>query len=374
VRKLAKLVGLALVRAPFSGIGLSRLIAGALDTMAATGAQTDTGSGSLLPAGHPLDLFTTATDCVGHTQRVVLHSPSFVEEREHRVPIGFHAVAGSGTPSLAPLPELVFAARASSFPGAFPPLLPGEIDAMMAERGEPWRDAPLRRILPDHAAAGTIEEAALMDGSVLVNAPSRRPSPPCRCARQNRGGPPPDLYRPHRRPRRHRALAGLFRGDLPRALHHPARTAHSRQSGNAGPPVCRAGARGRVAKGLGEAIEQSVRRALGEAILAARPDARQLGAWRRAAQDAAAQEAGYAYQAYALVRLEATLDSLTRRIAAAAPRSIRSPSATVWAAGPRPICAPPPPRAAGFPANWRSFSRITTSPSASAACATPSPG
>jgi hypothetical protein len=142
VRKLAKLVGSPWFEAPFSGIGLSRLIAGALDAMAATGAQTDTGSGSLLPAGHPLDLFTTATDCVGHTQRVVLHSPSFVEEREHRVPIGFHAVAGSGTPSLAPLPELVFAARAtSSFPGAFPPLLPGEIDAMMAERGEPWPDA-----------------------------------------------------------------------------------------------------------------------------------------------------------------------------------------------------------------------------------------
>jgi hypothetical protein len=129
-----------------------------------------------------------------------------------------------------------------------------------------------------------------------------------------------------------------------------------------------------VAKGLGEAIEQSVRRALGEAILAARPDARQLGAWRRAAQDAAAQEAGYAYQAYALVRLEATLDSLTRRIAAAAPTldpiAIRD-SLGRWAEA---NLRPAPPRAAGFPANWRSFSRITTSPSASAACATPSPG
>jgi hypothetical protein len=48
-----------------------------------------------------------------------------------------------------------------------------EIDRMMADRGEAWpgRDAFLTRILPAHAASGDLYKVALMDGSVLVNAP-----------------------------------------------------------------------------------------------------------------------------------------------------------------------------------------------------------
>jgi hypothetical protein len=49
---------------------LFRLIAEALDAMAQGASGTP-----LLPKGHPLDLFTTATDYAGHPEKVALHSP-----------------------------------------------------------------------------------------------------------------------------------------------------------------------------------------------------------------------------------------------------------------------------------------------------------
>jgi hypothetical protein len=120
---------------------------------------------------HPLDLFTTATDCTGYVQRIALHSPTWVEEREHRVSIDFRAPTGAGP--WASLPELVFAARHGQLSRRLPPLQVAEIDAMMADRGQDWsgRDTFLARIMPAHAAQGDMHKAALMDGSVLVNAP-----------------------------------------------------------------------------------------------------------------------------------------------------------------------------------------------------------
>src|SRR3546814_4846238 len=70
--------------------------------------------------------------------------------------------------------ELTFAARATaSFPGAFPPLRLGEIDALAEESGLDWstRQAFLDRIMPAHVKRGTQEHVSLIDGSVLVNAP-----------------------------------------------------------------------------------------------------------------------------------------------------------------------------------------------------------
>src|SRR6185369_2540484 len=61
------------------------------------------------------------------------------------------------------------------FPGAFPPFTIAELDQMLDERGVFWpgRDAFLERALPQHWAAGTAEQAVLIDGSVLANAPFR---------------------------------------------------------------------------------------------------------------------------------------------------------------------------------------------------------
>jgi len=117
--KLSRLIRSRWFAPPFSGLGFSKLLGEALASMQATKAQSP-----LLPPGHPLDLFVTATDFKGHLETLHLNSPSVVQESEHRISLGFR----SNTPetpgqSLASLLELVFAARATaSFPGAFPPL------------------------------------------------------------------------------------------------------------------------------------------------------------------------------------------------------------------------------------------------------------
>ena len=94
----------------------------------------------LLPAGHPIDLFVTATDFRGYPALLRLNSPPVAEESEHRLPIGFHGrtPAEGGTGLANPL-ELVFAARSTaSFPGAFPPLQLVEIDRLGREHGHEW--------------------------------------------------------------------------------------------------------------------------------------------------------------------------------------------------------------------------------------------
>ena len=167
--KVSRLVRSRWFEPPFGGIGFSRLLHGALAAMA----ETPVGP-PLLPPGHPLDLFVTATDFKGHLETLRLHSPAVVLESEHRLTFSFHARAqAEGTP-LAAIPELVMAARASaSFPGAFPPLQIKEIDRLVSEAEESWptRDAFLARIMPEHARRGELDCVALIDGSVLVNPP-----------------------------------------------------------------------------------------------------------------------------------------------------------------------------------------------------------
>src|SRR3546814_15494619 len=56
---------------------------------------------------------------------------------------------------------------------AFPPFTVRELDKVLEQRNRPWpkRDTFLKRILPRHAAIGATEDAVLIDGSVLANAP-----------------------------------------------------------------------------------------------------------------------------------------------------------------------------------------------------------
>lgn len=308
--KLNRLVRSRWFDAPFSGIGFSRLIAEALDAMAqgACGAP-------LLPKGHPLDLFTTATDYAGHPEKVALHSPPWVEEREHRVDISFRAHAGEG--HLAALPELVFAARASaSFPGAFPPLLPVEIDRLMVERQEEWtgRSAFLARVLPAHFTAGTVNEAALMDGSILVNAPFAQaiaalPSRPAEREVDRRllyidpTQNTPATLRPSGAPG---FFSVIFRAISTIPREQPIRDnleALARQSEDM--------ARVRqIMAAIQPEVEDSVRMALGADVLNTCPDGMQMAAWRHASHHAAMDQAGFAYQAYARMKLEITLDAL----------------------------------------------------------------
>lgn len=332
--KLNRLVRSRWFEAPFSGIGFSRLIAEALDAMAqgACGAP-------LLPRGHPLDLFTTATDYAGHPEKVALHSPPSVEEREHRVDISFRSLAGYG--ALAALPELVFAARASaSFPGAFPPLLPVEIDRLMVERDEEWpgRSAFLARVLPAHFAAGTVNEAALMDGSILVNAPFAQaiaalPSRPAEREVDRRllyidpTQDPPSTLKPSGAPG---FFSVIFRAISTIPREQPIRDnleALARQSEDM--------ARVRqIMAAIQPEVEASVRLALGRDVLDACPDVAQMAAWRHASHAAAVEQAGFAYQAYARMKLEITLDALAVTLTpeGQAPAPIRSALGR-WAKG-----------------------------------------
>jgi patatin-related protein len=306
--KLTRLVRSRWFEAPFSGIGFSRMIAGALDAMA----RGDAGV-PLLPRGHPIDLFTTATDFAGHAQRIALHDPPWVEEREHRVDLGFQTKVG-GAP-LAPLPELVFAARATaSFPGAFPPLQVAEIDALMAGRGQSWptRDAFLARILPAHGVE--VEKVALMDGSILVNAPFAQAiaALPARPA-DNEIDRRLIYIDPTQPPAENSSTPGFFSAIF-RALSTIPREQPIRDNLEALSRQSATFARYRsIMAAIQPDVERSVREALGP--MECMPDAGRLRRWRAAAQEAAAREASYAYQAYARLKLETTLDTLAEAIA-----------------------------------------------------------
>src|SRR3546814_406916 len=130
----------------------------------------------LIPDEQPLDLFVTVTDLAGHPELLSLNSPPRVMETEHRLVISFSGYGDQARP-LGDIPGLLFAARAtSSFPGAFPPFQVKELDRVLAAAGIKWpgRDAFLHRVFPRRKAAGlTAEDASLIDGSVLANAPFR---------------------------------------------------------------------------------------------------------------------------------------------------------------------------------------------------------
>jgi patatin-related protein len=322
--KLSRLIRSRWFAPPFGGMGFSRLLAEALDAMAAGG----TGA-PLLPAGHPIDLFVTATDFRGRMEKLRLHSPAQIEEGEHRLSIGFHGtVPARRGAALAPIAELVFALRATaSFPGAFPPLRLADIDALSRERQEAWpsRDAFIARIMPAHVRRGDVEDVALIDGSVLVNAPfadamavlQDRPAQrevdrrfvyidprPERVGSTNRGdGRIPGFF----------AVIFGAMSAIPRE--QPIRDnleALERQSREMARLTAMVGA-------LQPDVDAAVERQIGSTLFLNRPTMRRLTRWRAKAMAAAAAQAGFAYQGYAQVKLAGVVDRLARLIAGAAP-------------------------------------------------------
>lgn len=322
--KLSRLIRSRWFEPPFSGIGLSRLIWEALSAMAHTPA-----GGPLLPAGHPIDLFVTATDFKGHLEMLRLNSPPLVLESEHRLPIGFR-VATPHTPggTLASRLELVFAARAtSSFPGAFPALRIAEIDQLALEQGEAWptREAFLKRIMPRHWQNKQLDHVDLIDGSVLVNAPFADAMQVLRDRPAHRevdrrfvyidprpdqvGGQKRDDTRP---PGFFSVIFGSL-SSIPRE--QPIRDnleVLERQSRE------RADLRDIVAA-LRPEVEETVERLFGRTLFLDRPTPRRLAAWRAKAQAAASAQAGFAYQGYAQVKFTGILTMLAETMRSAVP-------------------------------------------------------
>jgi patatin-related protein len=322
--KLSRLIRSRWFEPPFGGLGFSRLLAEALDAMKAGGAGKP-----LLPRGHPLDLFVTATDFRGHPQSLRLHSPELIEESEHRLSIGFRSLTPlEGGQPLAPPCELTFAARATaSFPGAFPALQLAEIDMLTAERGEAWhsRAAFIERIMPEHSHRGDAEHVALIDGSVLVNAPFAEAMKVLRDRPAQREvdrrfvyiDPHPDEIggQRHESPEPPGFFSVIFGSlsSIPRE--QPVRdnldaiAASSRQL---------AGLKAIVDAMRGE-VEAQVERLFGRTLFLDRPTVKRLGNWRAKAQQAAATQAGFAFQAYGQVKFAQILHELGETIESAAP-------------------------------------------------------
>lgn len=163
---------------PFSGERMMRMM---LEGLQSLGKGSDT-QGSLLPDGHPLDLFVTSTDFWGHRQLLTLHDPPVIVEREHRHIFNFRHITrdeeDGGDESqmrYSDVPGLAFAARATScFPGAFPPVQLREVDKVMKKLGQVWDDREAfiaRSFRPQISEGEDVEEAAFIDGSVLMNKP-----------------------------------------------------------------------------------------------------------------------------------------------------------------------------------------------------------
>ena len=333
--KLSRFIRSRWFEPPFSGIGFSRLLCEAIAAMGSVPAEEP-----LLPPGHPIDLFVTATDFRGYPALLRLNSPPVAEESEHRLPIGFHGRAPSeGGTGLADPLELVFAARSTaSFPGAFPPLQLAEIDQLGEEHGREWptREQFLKRIMPGHVRRGDAETVSLIDGSVLVNAPfaeaaarlSTRPAQREVDRRFVYIDPRPDRWgnQDIARDRPVGFFSAIFGSlsTIPReqpirdnleVLEQQSREAERLHL---------------IVTALRPEVEQAVEDLFGHTLFLDKPTPRRLQAWRAKAQQAAAEKAGFAFHSYAQAKFAGIVDHIARTIYEAAPE-LELP-------GPEPIC------------------------------------
>lgn len=324
-RKVSRFVRGRWFAPPFSGPGFSALLERALAAMAAAPAGPP-----LLPPGHPLDLFVTATDFHGHLSLLRLHSPPVAEENEHRVPIGFsgRTPAVAGIDIADPL-ELVFAARATaSFPGAFPPATLAEIDKLARKTKRLWagRSAFIQRVLPNQLAQERLEGLALVDGSVLIN----KPFEGAIAALQGR----PAQREVDRRfvyidPHPHRTEATRDLEDEPvgffSAIFGSLSTIPREQPIRDNLEVLEAQSRDalrlqRLLGALRPQVDATVEKLFGRTLFLDRPTPKRLRAWRQRAQEAAAEQAGYAFEAYSQAKMVGIVSRLATLLCEAAPK------------------------------------------------------
>ncbi len=235
--KLANFVRAPWFAPPFGGTALTNLILDAFDAM--DEGPEGRAAAARLPAARP----------VRHRHRfprLSREAPAQFAARGDRDRASAHPrLPGSGRRRRggSPIPtELVFAARATtSFPGAFPPFRVGELDhCLETSAAAPGRAAPPSSPgrCRSRGALGEAEEAVLIDGSVLANAPVR---PGHRGAREKavaaRGRPALRLYRPQARHEERPADGARRRPSRPASsppssapLRHSARAADPRQS------------------------------------------------------------------------------------------------------------------------------------------------
>lgn len=327
-RKLSNFIRARWFSPPFGGKGFSRLILDAFDAMATVPAGPP-----LLPDGHPLDLFVTATDFAGHEERIALNSPSAIVETEHRLSIGFTA-RGERPRPFADVAELAFAARATaSFPGAFPPFTARELDEVLAERGRRWpgRWAFLSRIMPRQCAIGTADDTPIIDGSVLANAPFAQAITALRNRPARREvdrrfvyvepAPHMSLLGGHRQidPHAPPPAPGFFRtifgamSNIPRE--QPIRD-DLEQIARRSERIRRMQ---RVVDAMRPTINATIEQTIGQPLFADHPTPARLSSWRAKAHRKAARASGFAYASYAQLKLSAIVQELAELMARLAP-------------------------------------------------------
>lgn len=323
-RKVSRFVRGRWFEPPFSGPGFSALLERALAAMAASPAGMP-----LLPPGHPLDLFVTATDFRGHMSLLRLNSPPVAEESEHRVPLAFSSrVPAVPNLGIADPLELTFAARATaSFPGAFPPATLEEIDRLAQAAGREWpgRQAFIERVLPMQLAQGRLEGLSLLDGSVLVNKPFEGATAALHGRPAQREVDRRFVYiDPH--PRRvgetatdTRAPVGFFAAILGSLSTIP-REQPIRDNLEVLERQTRDALRlQRLLTALRPQVDATVERLFGRTLFFDRPTAKRLRNWRQKAQQAAAQQAGYAFEAYSQAKLAGIVTRLSHVVIEASP-------------------------------------------------------
>lgn len=345
--KLSRLMRSRWFKPPFSGDAFTRMLYDALAAM-----EEGERGPALIPAGQPLDLFVTVTDYHGSPEHLRLHSPTDIVETEHRLVIAFHSAGSApGCGADADMPcarslghraELTFAARATaSFPGAFPPARIGEVDLVVKARHEQWsgREDFLARLFPQRTHYA---DATLIDGSVLNN----RPFGPAIEALRHRPAhrevdrrfvyidPKPGIHRAAGADRH--ALPGWFATVL-RSLADIPREQPIRDNLAA---IAALSARVRrlrfVVDGMSSQVDAAIERAVGPRFFLFRLTPARLSDWRSRTNGVAAKEAGFAYAAYAQLKLSHVVESLVDRLNLLGDHGARGTEeatrAAVWAA------------------------------------------
>jgi predicted acylesterase/phospholipase RssA len=334
-RKLSRFVRSRWFSPPFSGIGFSKMLFNAMQSLSMPLGD----KGALLPPGYPLDLYVTVTDYYGYEQKIKLHSPSEISEREHRLIIGFHdnGLSSDNIRSLGSVADLTFAARATaSFPGAFPPVQLREMDAVLRSVNQPWvgRDTFVSRVFRRLIQSGADpERAAFIDGSVLNNKPfgaaiealGRRPAhrevdrrivyiePSPRRDVPRMGGNLPSFFSVLRGSLSDIPRNQPIRDDLEWVQEHSLQVERMNQ----------------VIETMRDDVQATIADSLGT-IDVSHMTAAQMYHWRTTANRAAGRNAGFAYAAYVELKVTRTLDALALYLAQLSTRHGISITHDVW--------------------------------------------
>ena len=316
--KLSRFVRARWFEPPFGGAGFTGMLLDAFDAMARTPREP-----RLLPAAQPLDLFVTVTDFAGHPETLRLNSPSHVVETEHRLTLSFSDHGPRGSTLDDPV-ALAFAARATaSFPGAFPPFNLAEIDSVLAARKRPWpkRQDFIARALPRHQE--NPDQAVLIDGSVLANAPFR----PAMEALKDRPArrevdrrfvyidPKPGMRSVRLTKKGEAELPGFVAtifgamSDIPREqpIRDSLEAIESRSA--------RIRRMQQIVDSLRPDVEAAIEAMFGRTFFLDRPTPARLQNWRSKAQERAARDAGYAFAAYGHAKLSGVVDEIASLVA-----------------------------------------------------------